>query len=402
VRGTVAYENLTDAAWKWCLDFVRQGGPTLTAYPDYQRVAPGEDGVWRAANAEVGKRHRLNIGAIVSDAAIMVQYGPAPRGPKLGTVEENFIARLKPGERFWFSGRPLELIAIREGTAFVRAAKGGGAAPVWGGGRMPLSTTLADAMVEAFARAGRGLYDSPELSCARPMLELQGKWSALPTPSTLLSETLKTREGWHLFVYPFAGRDIHLGLASLVAWRAGMREAGTFSLSVNDYGFEILSGAARDWGEDLPRLIAPAANLEALTAEVVGSMNAGELARKRFRDIAHIAGLVIAGYPGQRRTAKTMQVSSNLFYDVFRKFDPENGLIRQAEREVLEDELDVRRLQATLERMAGRRLDAKALKRCSPLAFPLMVERFREKLTNESLASRIERMLGQLNSAADA
>jgi ATP-dependent Lhr-like helicase len=234
------------------------------------------------------------------------------------------------------------------------------------------------------------------------MLELQAKWSALPTPSTVLVETLKTREGWHLFVYPFAGRDIHLGLASLVAWRAGMREAGTFSLSVNDYGFEVLSGAGRDWTEGLADLLAPAKNLAALTAEVVGSMNAGELARKRFRDIAHIAGLVVAGYPGQRRSAKTMQVSSNLFYEVFRKFDAENGLVRQAEREVLEDELDVRRLQGTLERMAARRLDAKALKRASPLAFPLMVERFREKLSNETLASRLERMLGQLNSAADA
>ena len=402
VRQTVAYENLSDVAWNWCLDFVRQGGPTLAAYPDYRRVVPDEHGVWRAANAEVGKRHRLNIGAIVSDAAILVQYGPAPRGPKLGTVEETFIARLQPGDRFWFSGRSLELAQIRDGVAFVRAAKGGGASPRWNGGRMPLSTTLADAMVEAFARAGRGEYDSPELLCARPMLELQAKWSALPTPLTLLAETLKTREGWHLFVYPFAGRDVHLGLASLVAWRAGMREAGTFSLSVNDYGFEVLSGAARDWQEDLPALIAPAPSLAALTMEVVGSLNAGELARRRFRDIAHIAGLVNAGYPGQRRSSKMMQASSSLFYDVFRKFDPDNGLLKQAEREVLEDELDVRRLQATLERMAARRLDAKVLKRCSPLAFPLMVERFREKLTNESLAARVERMLLQLNNAADA
>jgi len=267
---------------------------------------------------------------------------------------------------------------------------------------MPLSTTLADAMVEAFARAGRGVYDSPELLCAKPMLELQAKWSALPTPSTLLAETLKTREGWHLFVYPFAGRDVHLGLASLVAWRAGMREAGTFSLSVNDYGFEVLSGAERDWAEAVPALIAPAKDAEALTAEVVGSLNAGELARRRFRDIAHIAGLVVAGYPGQRRTAKTMQVSSSLFYDVFRKFDPRNGLLNQADREVLEDELDVRRLQRTLERMAARTSVVKSLKRASPLAFPLMVERFREKLTNETLAARVERMLLQLNSAADA
>ena len=265
---------------------------------------------------------------------------------------------------------------------------------------MPLSTTLADAMVEAFARAAEGDYDSPELKAARPMLEVQSKWSALPTPLTLLVETLKSREGWHLFVYPFAGRDIHLGLASLVAWRAARVEPGTFSLSVNDYGFEVLVATSRDWGAMLAHVLAPAPNTAALTAEVVASLNAGELARRRFRDIAHIAGLVVAGYPGQRKSARMMQASSGLFYDVFRKFDPLNGLLRQAEREVLEEELDVKRLQGTLKAMSARQLDPRPLERATPLAFPLMVARFREKLTNESLTARIERMVGELDAAA--
>jgi ATP-dependent Lhr-like helicase len=220
VRTTAAYENLTDEAWAWCLDFVSKGGPTLKAYPGFRRVVPGRDGVWRVIDRDIAHRHRLNIGAIVSDAAVTVQYGPAPRGAKLGTVEESFVARLRAGQRFWFGGKILEFVRLEAGTAFVRAARGGGATPVWAGGRMPLSTTLADAMVEAFARAANGNYDSPELEAARPMLEVQAKWSALPTPKTLLVETLKSREGWHLFVYPFAGRDIHLGLSSLLAWRA--------------------------------------------------------------------------------------------------------------------------------------------------------------------------------------
>ena len=402
VRDTVAYEGLTDEAWGWCLDFIRQGGPSLTAYPDFKRVVPGKDGLWLAADKHVAQRHRLNIGAIVSDAAITVQYGPVPRGGKLGTVEESFLARLQPGQRFWFSGRLLEFVRMQDSTAFVKPARGSGATPTWEGGRMPLSTTLADAMVEAFGRADGGDYDSVELACARPMLEVQRRWSALPTPETLLAETLKSREGWHLFIYPFAGRDVHLGLASLVAFRAAHADPGTFSISVNDYGFEVLSGVDRDWASLLPELVAPAPDLAALTAEVVGSLNAGELARRRFRDIAHIAGLVISGYPGERRTQRVMQVSSNLFYEVFRKYDPGNGLLKQAEREVLEDELDVRRLQATLARMSRRRLDLRPLKRFTPLAFPLMVARFREKLTNESLHARIERMLAQLNAAADA
>jgi ATP-dependent Lhr-like helicase len=291
---------------------------------------------------------------------------------------------------------------LRDQTAFVRAASGGGATPRWQGGRMPLSTTLADAMLDAFVRAGKGEYEEPELAAARPLIEVQRRWSALPTPSTLLAETLKSREGWHLFVYPFAGRDIHLGLTSLIAWRAARERQGVFSISVNDYGFEILSANARDWGAMLPSLIAPAESIEALAEEIVASLNAGELARRRFRDIAHIAGLVSRGFPGARRKVSVMQASSGLFYDVFRKYDPANGLLKQAEREVLEDELDVRRVQATLQKISALKLDVRALKRPTPFGFPLMVERFRERLSNETLSARIDRMVAQLEKAADS
>lgn len=399
VRETVAYESLSDENWRWCLDFVRQGGPTLRAYPEYRRVAPGPDGVWRVSDKRLALRHRLNIGAIVADASVMVQY--FPRGQKLGVVEESFIARMKPGDKFWFAGRLLELVTVRDLTAFVKKGAGGGATPRWMGGRMPLSTTLADEMVETLARAAAGDADTPEMRAAQPLLRLQQKWSALPTPQTLLAETLKSREGWHLFLYPFAGRNAHLGLASLIAWRAAQIAPGAFSLAVNDYGFELLSGAPRDWAAELPRLI-DARGLDETRGEVIESLNASELARRRFRDIAQIAGLVVNGYPGERKSARQLQASSSLFYDVFRKYDPDNGLLRQAEREVLEDELDVRRLYEALIRMNARRLDCVALRRCSPLAFPLVAERFRESLSTESFNARIERMLAQLNAAADS
>jgi len=399
VRETVAYETLSDENWSWCLDFVRQGGPTLRAYPDFRRVTPGPDGVWRVADKRLALRHRLNIGAIVSDASVMVQY--FPRGQKLGTVEESFIARMKPGDKFWFAGKLLELVSVRDLTAFVKKGAGSGATPRWMGGRMPLSTTLADEMVETLACAADGDFSSREMQAARPLLQLQQRWSALPTPQTLLAETLKSREGWHLFLYPFAGRNAHLGLASLLAWRAAQIAPGTFSIAVNDYGFELLSGAPRDWAADLPRLI-DARGLDETRAEVIESLNAAELARRRFRDIAQIAGLVVNGYPGERKSARQLQASSSLFYDVFRKYDPENGLLKQAERELLEDELDVRRLHEALTRMNERRLAHIQLKRCSPLAFPLIAERFRESLSNESFNARIERMLAQLNAAADA
>jgi ATP-dependent helicase Lhr and Lhr-like helicase len=402
VRETGAYEHLSDENWTWVLDFIHRGGPSLTAYPGFRRVVPDAKGVWRVPDRRVALQHKLNIGAIVSDASVMVQYGPAPRGAKLGTVEESFVARMKAGDRFWFAGRPLEFVRLRDQTAFVRAASGGGATPRWQGGRMPLSTTLADAMLDAFVRAGHDEYTEPELAAARPLIEVQRRWSELPTPSTLLAETLKSREGWHLFLYPFAGRDIHLGLTSLIAWRAAREREGVFSLSINDYGFEILSANARDWAELLPSLIAPAESIEALTEEIIASLNAGELARRRFRDIAHIAGLVSRGFPGARRKVSVMQASSGLFYDVFRKYDPANGLLKQAEREVLEDELDVRRVQATLQKISALKLAVRALKRPTPFGFPLMVERFRERLSNETLSARIDRMVARLEKAADS
>ena len=122
---------------------------------------------------------------------------------------------------------------------------------------MPVSTTLADAVVQqlALALAGEGNYDTPELQCVRPLLELQQQWSALPTPQTLLAEVLKTREGSHLFLYPFAGRHVHLGLASLIAWRVAQHAPRTFSIAVNDYGFELLSATEVDWNTFLPQVL---------------------------------------------------------------------------------------------------------------------------------------------------
>ncbi len=401
VRDTVAYEKLTDEDWRWALDFVRYGGPTLAAYPDFKRVAPDEHGVWRAPNARLAMLHRFNIGTITADAGLVVQYGPTPPGARLGTVEENFVARLRAGEKFWFAGKLLELVRVREQTAYVKKAAGGRATiPRWGGGRFPLSTTLADAMVELMGGAAQGRFDGPEMQTAKPLLELQARWSALPTPETLLAETLKTRDGWRLFLYPFAGRNVHLGMASLIAWRAAQIAPGTFSLAVNDYGLEALSATERDWGAELPALIDASLSLEDLQRQTLASLNAGELTRRRFRDIARISGLTPAAHPQARRTARQLQASSGLFFDVFRKYDPGHALIRQAEREVLEAELDVKLLDANLRRIAARRLVVKDLKRCSPLAFPLMVEGFREQLTNEALSARVERMAAALERAA--
>ena len=403
VRRTAAYRHLSDAHWQWCLDFVRQGGPSLAVYPDYHRVVPDEEGVWRVPDARLARRHRMNIGTITSDASVRVQFwsgGGGAGGARLGSVEESFVARMKPGDCFVFAGRALELVKVHEMTAYVkRAPPGRTTIPRWNGGRMPLSNTLADAMVQLMAEAGAQRFDSPEMQNVRPLLDLQQAWSALPTPETLLAEVLHSREGWHLFLYPFAGRHVHIGLASLIAWRAAREQAGTFSIAVNDYGFELLSATQVDWITLLPQFLLPAP-LDTLLTEVLGSLNASELARRRFREIARVSGLIFQSHPNERRSNKQLQASSSLFYEVFRKYDPANGLLMQAEQELLQDELDIQRLADTLARMQGQALVLKQPARATPFAFPLMVERFREKLTNESLADRIARMVQQLERSA--
>ncbi len=397
VRGTVAYEALGAGNWQWCLDFVRQGGPSLAAYPDYHRVVPDEDGVWRVPDARLARRHRVNIGTIVSDASISVQY---LGGGKLGSVEESFIARLRPGDAFMFSGRLLELVRVEQMTALVRRATAGRAAlPRWNGGRMPLSSTLADAVLRELAAADAGRFDSPEMQCVKPLIDIQRRWSGVPAPDVLVAETLKSREGWHLFLYPFAGRQVHLGLAGLIAWRAAQPETGTFSIALNDYGIELLSAKPIDWAGRLPDLLT-LPPLDGLLREVLASLNATELARRRFREIARIAGLIFQSHPGERRSNRQLQASATLFFEVFQQYDPQNRLLAQAEQELLTQELDVRHLAAALDRMGRQTLQVHVLRKPTPLAFPLMVERFREKLSNESLGDRIARMVSELERSA--
>ncbi|MFY3386105.1 ligase-associated DNA damage response DEXH box helicase [Paracidovorax sp. MALMAid1276] len=402
VRRAPAYAALADHDWQWALQFVRQGGASLASYPDFHRVVPDEAGVWRVPDARLARRHRSNIGTIVSDASMQVQF---VSGGRLGSVEESFIARLKLGDVFMFAGRLLELVRTQQMTAYVRVAPRGSAAlPRWSGGRMPLSNTLADAMLELLAQAERGVYATPEMQCARPLLELQNVWSALPTPARLVAETLHTREGWHLYLYPLAGRLVHQGLAGLLAWRASQQVANTFSIAVNDYGLELLSAKAVNWAALLPRILGEGTATalgSGLEEEVLASLNATEMARRRFREIARIAGLIFQSHPGEQRSSRQLQASSSLYYDVFAQYDPGNLLLAQARAELLANELDLDRLARTLRGMQAQTLSVHAIARPTPFALPLMVERFRERLSTETLADRLARMVQALEKAAD-
>jgi ATP-dependent Lhr-like helicase len=400
VRGAWAYRDLTPADWAWALAFVRHGGMSLTAYPDYRRVEPDEHGVWHVPDARLARRHRMSIGTIVSDASIHLKFWSKGGGGKqLGSVEEGFIARLKPGDGFLFAGRLLELVRVENMTAYVkRSTVKKAAVPRWNGGRMPLSNELAAAVVRRFSAAAQGEFFGPEMQALQPLLETQARWSGLPTVNSLLAEVLKSREGWHLFLYPFAGRQVHLGLASLLAWRVTQRQAVTFSIAVNDYGLELLSATPVDWAEHLN---AELFNADHLLMDVLASLNAGELALRRFREIARIAGLVFAGYPGAPKSTRQVQASSGLFFEVFKQYDADNLLLAQAGEEVLREELDIRRLEQTLERINGMKLDVHQIKRPTPLGFPLLVERMRESMSSEKLADRIRRMVGDLENSAD-
>ncbi|MBH3442769.1 ligase-associated DNA damage response DEXH box helicase [Pseudomonas moraviensis] len=400
VRGAWAYRDLTAADWAWALAFVRHGGMSLTAYPDYRRVEPDEHGVWRVPDARLARRHRMSIGTIVSDASINLKFWSKGGGGKqLGSVEEGFIARLKPGDGFLFAGRLLELVRVENMTAYVKRSTAKKAAvPRWNGGRMPLSNELAEAVVTRFSAAAQGQFNGPEMHALRPLLETQIRWSGLPTTENLLAEVLKSREGWHLFLYPFAGRQVHLGLASLLAWRVSQRQPVTFSIAVNDYGLELLSATPVDWAAHLD---AHLFNADDLSLDVLASLNAGELALRRFREIARIAGLVFAGYPGAPKSTRQVQASSGLFFQVFKQYDADNLLLAQAGEEVLREELDIRRLEQTLERINRMKLDLHQVKRPTPLGFPLLVERMRESMSSEKLADRIRRMVGDLEKTAD-
>jgi ATP-dependent Lhr-like helicase len=314
-------------------------------------------------------------------------------------MEESFIARLREGDCFVFAGRVLEYVRTRDMTAYVRkTTKKRGIVPAWGGGKMPLSTELADAVVEVLAGAAQGDFFEPELQAALPMLRTQARLSHLPTPQTLLVERFVSREGHHLYLYPFAGRYVHMGLASLIAWRLAKERPNTFSMSVNDHGFELLAAEPVDLAGLLDK---SAFGSQTLLADVLASLNSGELALRRFREIARVAGLVFTGYPGAPRSHKQLQASSGLFYEVFRKYDAGNLLLTQAQTEVLSQELDIRRLTATLRRMTAQTLDFVDLKAPSPFCLPLMVERFRETLTNEKLADRLARIIRDAEAVAD-
>lgn len=394
VRTTAAYADLSDLEWKWTLDFVTRGGNALQGYPEYRKVV-FEEGKYQVTDTRVARQHRMSIGTIVGDTSISVRY---LTGGRLGNMEESFIARLNPGDRFVFAGKVLELVLVRNLTAFVRKSKGKGIVPIWAGGRLPFSTELAAAVRLKLTEARDGQFIGPEMEHVRPVLDLQRSWSKIPAANELLIERIKTRDGHHLFIHPFEGRMVHEGLAAILAFRLSRLQPLTFSIAINDNGFELLSSEPAPLEEALNLDLF---NVERLAEDILGSLNASELARRQFRDIARVAGLVVAGLPGRQKPMRQIQASTDLFFEVFTKYDPENLLLHQANREVLEKQLEHTRLADTMRRLAKSRVLIVDVPSPTPLSFPLLVERFRQKMTSEKLPDRIRKMTLVLERRAD-
>jgi ATP-dependent Lhr-like helicase len=393
VRGTRAFAGLDDASWRWALDFAARGGPALSAYPNFARIKE-RFGRWYVASPAVARLHRQSIGTIAGDATVEVKW---LRGGGLGTIEESFVSRLAPGDRFLFAGRPLVLVRCEGLTAWVRRSRStqGLQVPRWNGGRMPLSTMLSAAVLELVqdAAGGRGRGLPTEVAAVVPLLSTQARWSRLPAGDELLVERWEARDGHHAFVFPFAGRLVHEGLAALVAWRVARSRPATFTLAATDWGFELsgrecLPADEREWR----RLLSPANLLEDLLA----CLNTTEMARRHFREIARVAGLV----PGARRTNRQTQASAGLIYDVLLEHDGANMLLAQARREVLEQHFEFTRLRTAVESIAVREIHVVDTPRISPLAFPIWAEQIQSRLSTQGWLERITEMARELEREA--
>ena len=397
VRTAKAYADLTEAEFDWALDFVVRGGEALRRYDEYKRVERKDDGLFRIASKKLGQLHRMNIGTITSDSVMNVQYSS---GHRVGTLEEGFATRLRPGDCFQFAGRTLQFVRIHEMKVIVKKAPPGTKAfhPRWRGSRMPLSTELSEAVLTRLEQARDDVYDGDEMQAVRPILELQKRWSDLPVRGELLIESMRSREGHHLFVFPFAGRLVHEGLAAILALRLARVRPISFSMSVDDYGLELCSPDPAPLPEALRAgLFDP----KGLAADMVESINAAEMAKRQFREVARVAGLVQQGMPGAQRSVRQLQASTGLLFDVFKNYDPDNLLLRQSQEEVMEHQLESNRLAEVMDRLSRTRIRINRPERFTPMAFPLMVARLREKLSSEKLSDRIKKLQLQLETAAD-
>ncbi|MEL7473340.1 MAG: ligase-associated DNA damage response DEXH box helicase [Planctomycetota bacterium] len=388
VRTAFAYRDLTREQFDWTLRLVSEGGGTLAAYPEYRKVVRDDEGVWGVPSKRHGQLHRLNVGTIVGDSTMEIRF---VGGKRLGSIEENFVSGLRRGQKFVFAGRVLQFHRLQEMTCLVRAATGQtNHTPIWSGTRMPISESLSEAVRSTLEAAGGGDRSEPELEAAAVIVETQARLSRVPTRDELLIETCDTREGRHVFVYPFEGRLVHGGLANIIALRLSRLAPATYSVAANDYGFELLTNSDRDVIEDVSSAMFDRAGL---LEDTIESVNLGELSKRQFREVARVAGLVFQSYPGAHRSVKQIHATSSLIFDVLAEFDPENLLLHQARREVMERQFEQSRLARTMDRLAGTSIVRVRVDRPTPLGLPLVIERIGGRVSSETIETRVAKAM---------
>ncbi len=389
VRQTFCYQALTKDQWQWLLNFLVIGSQSLQTYDEYKKVEVEADGLFKVNNRGVAMRHRFQIGTIVGDVNLSVRY---QKGGYIGTLEEYFISKLTRGDVFTFAGRNLEFIRIKEMQVHVKnSSKKTNKVPSWMGGRLSLSAQMSELLREELYSAGlEKSRQSAEIQALGPMFERQRLESIVPKPDQLLIETFRSRDGYHHMIYPFEGRFVHEAMGSLLGYRISLLNPITFSLAFNDYGFELLSDKEIDMQQALDNnLFTP----DFLLDDLQKSLNSTEMARRKFRDIAVISGMVFTGYPDKGVKMKHLQSNSQLLFDVFRDYEPDNLLFQQAFTETFEHQLEEGRLRLALERIAAQEIVWKKCKNPTPFSFPLITDRMsREKLSSEKLEDRIRRM----------
>ncbi len=386
VKKTFSFKSISKEEWNWCLQFITSGGAALQAYDEYSKVEI-QNGIYIVTNKRTALRHRLSIGTIVSDVSMSINY---VSGKRIGTIEEWFISQLMPGDTFWFAGRSLELVRVKANTAQVRKSKATkGKIPSWQGGRMSFSANLSKMLRYKINEVISGNYTDPELKKIAPLIELQAERSAVPTEKEFLIEYFQSKEGYHLLFYPFDGRNVHEGMGALFAWRISRIKPITFSIAMNDYGFELLSDIEIPIQEAIDKNLFSTKNL---SSDLQSSINAVEMSKRKFRDIAGVAGLVFKGFPGKQKKNKHLQSSSQLFFEVFSDYEPDNLLLLQAHEEVMNFQLVEARLMEALIRISKQNLLFSRPTKTTPFSFPIMVDRLREKLSSEKLSDRIAKM----------
>lgn len=391
IKKVYTFREMMEEEWKSILDFLTIGGSALKSYQEYHKVTVMEDGIFKVTSRRIAMLHRMNMGVIVSDAMMKVKF---ISGGYIGMIEEYFISKLKKEEKFILAGRVLEVAMIKEMTVYVRAAKGKALVPSYLGGRLPLSSNLSHFLREKLSNALNPKASEKELKFLHPLLVNQEKRSHIPKEDEFLVELIKTREGYHLFMYPFEGRLVHEVMAALIAYRISKLAPISFSMAMNDYGFELFSDKEIPLHEgNLSRVL----SRDNLMNDVISSINSAEMARRKFRDVAVISGMVIQNFPGQQRSNKSLQSSAGLIFKVLEDHDPNHFLVRQAYTEVFNMQLQEQRLVEAFKRIESSKIVLKYSHTFTPLSFPIKIDSLRQTLSSEGLDARIQQLIKQSN-----